>query len=74
MGNTVSAADLAAAQIIHPNEPIKFPYHPETEVFRGKEIPEECPMHKKSKPVSSECPVNHGQEEVNPLNLVSERL
>lgn len=69
MGNTVSAADLAAAQILYPNTPIHTFKHRKFHDFGG-EIPEECPMHK---PVFREsgCTVNQGQDDVNPLNMVS---
>lgn len=63
MGNTVSAAELAAAQIIHPNvEAHKDNIHK----YSG-EIPPECPMHRQR---ASECPVQHGKDDVNPLNMV----
>ena len=69
MGNTVSAAELAATQLIHPgvgtsseNESNKLHHH---RTLSG-EIPPECPMHKKQN--SSECPV---KDEINPLNMVS---
>lgn len=66
MGNTVSAAELAANQIVHhSNEPQQKPDHHN---FKG-EIPPECPMHKSkpASPVESGCPV---QGDVNPLNMV----
>lgn len=70
MGNTVSAADLAAAQILYPNTPIHKFRHSQFQDF-GDEIPEECPMHRKHKITESGCPVNHGQDDINPLNMVS---
>lgn len=71
MGNTVSAADLAASQILYPNTP-SYHYKHKKDYNYGGEIPEECPMHQKHKIVKdSECPVNHGQDEINPLNMVS---
>lgn len=69
MGNTVSAADLAAAQILHPNTPIFTFHHPSGRDLSGQ-IPEECPMHQKYKSIESGCPVNQGQDDVNPLNMV----
>lgn len=67
MGNTVSAAEMAATQILHPNTPLQdyTKYHDPH--YSGKDIPPECPMHKKMS--ASECPVNYG--DVNPLNMVS---
>ncbi|XP_066247966.1 holocytochrome c-type synthase [Euwallacea similis] len=78
MGNTVSAAELAAAQIIHPNDPLVE--EKSTPIFHHKhhhfanysgKIPEECPMHRKQQPVASECPVGGAsQDDVNPLNMM----
>lgn len=76
MGNTVSAAEIAAAQIVHPNDPIDelSPYKHHHHSFDRKnysdEIPEECPMHKKKQPAASECPVQHDSKDINPLNMV----
>jgi len=74
MGNTVSAAEIAATQIIHPNarsprEESKLPPdHPPVHAHYGSgDIPPECPMHKKV-PADSGCPVKH--DEVNPLNMM----
>lgn len=69
MGNTVSAADIAASQILHPNTPSQ---HKHKQFFEyGAEIPEECPMHQKRKTLTdSECPVNQNQDAINPLNMV----
>lgn len=70
MGNAVSAAEMAASQIVHPvfhdgkTELAKG--HPHVDYHPG-DIPPECPMHKKL-PQKSECPINH--EEVSPLNMV----
>lgn len=65
MGNTVSAAEMAATQIVHPNTPVhdhsKFAQY-------GKDIPPECPMHKKLS--ASECPINPGNSDLDPLNMV----
>lgn len=66
MGNTVSAAEIAASQII------RAPIHDDTVALPKNHpkvnfdsIPAECPMHKQ---IKSECPINHG--DVNPLNMV----
>lgn len=69
MGNTVSAADIAAAQILYPNTPIHTFKKRKFHDFGG-EIPEECPMHK-SLYVESGCPVKQGQDDINPLNMVN---
>lgn len=69
MGNTVSAAEIAATQIVHPNSHLsQHEFHKESmgHHFKHGEIPPECPMHQKSN--TSECPVNQG--EINPLNMV----
>ncbi|XP_044268606.1 holocytochrome c-type synthase [Tribolium madens] len=68
MGNTVSAAEIAATQIMHPNTTLhqnakKHEFH---RSFTHGEIPPECPMHRPKG--ASECPVNHG--EINPLNMM----
>lgn len=74
MGNTVSAAEIAAAQIIHPNEPIEkhsFVQY-SAEQHNTADIPEECPMHKKHQPAASECPVQHdNNNDINPLNMMT---
>lgn len=70
MGNTVSAADIAAAQILYPNTPSHHYKHREFFEYGG-EIPEECPMHQKHKTINdSGCPVNQNQDDINPLNMV----
>ncbi|XP_023018707.1 cytochrome c heme lyase [Leptinotarsa decemlineata] len=71
MGNTVSAAEIAAAQILRPNDPIEKHRHIDIHKFEG-EIPPECPMHQKSKSktFSSECPVGGMSDELNPLNMM----
>ncbi|KAG5900517.1 hypothetical protein JTB14_010926 [Gonioctena quinquepunctata] len=71
MGNTVSAAEIAASQIIHPNAPLEKQHHKDIHSSL-EEFPPECPMHQKSTPTQthdSECPVG-GKEEVNPLNMM----
>lgn len=69
MGNTVSAAEIAATQIIHPNAPLKAPVENQfiDPARLSKEIPPECPMHQK---YTSECPIQHEKGEINPLNMV----
>lgn len=69
MGNTVSAAEMVASQLIKPsiqNERVTYENtlftHKDVDVQR--EIPPECPMHKSR---ASECPIQH---EVNPLNMM----
>lgn len=75
MGNTVSAAEVAAAQIVHPNESVEngsqspHKHHFDTKNYSGA-IPAECPMHKKQESAASECPVQGGQGDINPLNMV----
>ncbi|ENN75386.1 holocytochrome c-type synthase [Dendroctonus ponderosae] len=75
MGNTVSAAEVAAAQIVRPNEPVQnasqipHKHHFDIKNYSGA-IPAECPMHKKQEPASSECPVQGGQGDINPLNMM----
>ncbi|VEN56518.1 unnamed protein product [Callosobruchus maculatus] len=77
MGNTVSAAEIAASQIVNPNAPPSYHYahhhHQSFQHFQG-DIPPECPMHTKTKPKSyslgSECPVGEGNGDINPLNMM----
>lgn len=67
MGNTVSAAEIAATQIVHPNTlSVGKHAHYAKSDFNGN-IPPECPMHKKAS--ASECPVNQDGD-INPLNMV----
>ncbi|KAJ8945320.1 hypothetical protein NQ314_009269 [Rhamnusium bicolor] len=69
MGNTVSAAEIAAWEIVHPNKPIEtHKRHPDITNYKG-EIPVECPMHKATAQAPSECPI-HQEDEVNPLNMM----
>lgn len=112
MGNTVSAAEMAATQIIYPssgiiteepttakhhsqpsatfNHPKKFDHAKLAQMqFSQSDIPPECPMHRKTTdaaapiktekepavtkqvPVAvSECPVQGGAGDVNPLNMM----
>ncbi|KAH0820788.1 hypothetical protein GEV33_002003 [Tenebrio molitor] len=73
MGNTVSAAEIAATQIVHPNASAEIHKRGDFEkeqirAYELKNIPAECPMHKKIGP--GECPINQGQGDVNPLNMM----
>lgn len=71
MGNTVSAAEIVASELTKNQRNVsaagqaKFDHK---DVFSGQEIPPECPMHVKQKPVATECPVKH--DDINPLNMV----
>lgn len=70
MGNTVSAAEKVAADILHTKveQPLVSPQgHP---TMSGVPPPE-CPMHQKEPPpAASGCPVPHDNSDVNPLNMV----
>ncbi|KAK9696441.1 Cytochrome c/c1 heme lyase [Popillia japonica] len=71
MGNTVSAAELAATQIIHPQTPtLEKPDHTKflQSGYAMGDIPPECPMHKKQ--TASVCPVKEGTDDLNPLNMM----
>ncbi|XP_017778822.1 PREDICTED: cytochrome c-type heme lyase [Nicrophorus vespilloides] len=78
MGNTVSAAEIAATQIVHPNltasEPQKPHHHEHMKQYAQGEIPPECPMHQKAAPAkptaAGECPVKHDNTDINPLNMM----
>lgn len=79
MGNALTSANIAAAQIVGPNEKHASPpsyevtnnvkkHHPHMRM--GVNPPPECPMHKKESYVS-ECPVSQGrQDDINPLNMM----
>jgi cytochrome c heme-lyase len=77
MGNTVSAAEIVARDIMHteakPQLPPNHPKIPPQHQMSGNPPPE-CPMHQKapSAPVQpvlmSECPVKH--DDINPLNMM----
>lgn len=69
MGNTVSAAEMVANDIV---SHVKVNKLKENEMepppgHRGAVPPPECPMH--NKPKKSECPIQHGND-INPLNMV----
>ncbi|GAB0087575.1 Cytochrome c heme lyase [Sergentomyia squamirostris] len=66
MGNSVSAAEILASEIVQKGDGVRNPHHPAD--YKGKEPPPECPMH--VKPVLRECPVNHGETDINPLNMM----
>ncbi|XP_055376478.1 holocytochrome c-type synthase [Condylostylus longicornis] len=81
MGNTVSAAESIASEIVQPiykEEPVlpkghpPLPKgHPHSKFDLSKEPPPECPMHqKKPEKFVSECPIRHDDKEVNPLNMM----
>lgn len=77
MGNTVSAAERVAADIVHPvfGEPT-VGHHHNVNYSKTGVPPPECPMHQKppsteKKVLTTECPVGYGKEEVNPLNMVT---
>lgn len=71
MGNTVSAAEIAASQIVHSNNGTNY-QHTHKHHFQhfNGEIPAECPMHRPKSTSDSQCPVNHGKDDVNPLNMM----
>lgn len=83
MGNAVSAAELAASQIINPNEPVPNYKEFDQKYYSSKDIPPECPLHRKPAapsppPPPSECPIHAGggnsttgRDEINPFNMVS---
>lgn len=76
MGNTVSAAEVAATQIVFPNSYADRSKHIHTGAEQHKstgyqDIPPECPMHQKQK-AQEQCPVNQGkgEDKINPLNMM----
>lgn len=85
MGNTVSAAELMATNIVHaeaaeaPTLPKGHPPVGEVKMASGggANPPPECPMHNKEQAIKekpilvSECPVKHDDSDINPLNMVS---
>lgn len=71
MGNTVTAAEAVAGNIIHPVGTAQGVQHHHGNYKEGVPPPE-CPMHQKLPPPSaSECPVGYGNNDINPLNMVS---
>uniref|UniRef100_A0A6M2DNJ7 Holocytochrome c-type synthase n=1 Tax=Xenopsylla cheopis TaxID=163159 RepID=A0A6M2DNJ7_XENCH len=63
MGNTVSAAEYAATQILQTNEKSNMLQNHDSNF-----PPPECPMHQKV--LKSGCPVQQGQSDLNPLNMM----
>lgn len=74
MGNTVSAAERMASDIVHPvvsEQPA--PASHKTHSMSGVPPPE-CPMHQKTPPPPAkgeECPVGYGGNDINPANMVN---
>lgn len=67
MGNSIS---VTAESVVNPN-----PNHPPEhhKMSMGANPPPECPMHQKQEPpksYASECPVQHDQKDINPLNMM----
>lgn len=74
----MTAAEVVAAEILHPihkaqetnGKPLPKNHPP---MMMGTPPPE-CPMHQKNPPQPaisiSECPVKHGESDINPLNMV----
>lgn len=69
MGNTISAASPVISDQNNPHKSANLPYN-------QSDIPKECPMHNKEeqkpapKPAASECPINHDNSDINPLNMM----
>lgn len=75
MGNTVTAAEVVAENIIHPVGTSQGVQHHHRGNYKEGVPPPECPMHQKVQPPptsASECPVGYGKNDINPLNMVSE--
>lgn len=77
----MSAAELAASQIINPNERVPNYKEFDEKYYSSKDIPPECPLHRKTAPSPpSECPVHAGSknvgtssDEINPFNMVGDK-
>lgn len=72
MGNTVTAAEVVAGNIIHPVGTAQGVQHHQGNYKEGVPPPE-CPMHQKVQPpaaTGAECPVGYGKNDINPLNMV----
>lgn len=83
MGNTVSAAERLASDIVHPTAAAHVHAHVDHSKAGGVPPPE-CPMHQKGaddavvspppqqqKTLTKECPLGHDKDEtINPLNMV----
>lgn len=79
MGNTVSAAEIVAAQIVHPTEKDTtinkkiIPTDHQTKYDMSMEPPPECPMHRgKEKPVLMDgAEIKDGKsDDINPYNMM----
>lgn len=79
MGNSVSAAEKIAIEILHKDAEPKLPndhHHKHIKHSSSDEPPPECPMHgKMGKPIvvdpaKEECPVGYSKDDINPLNMV----
>lgn len=79
MGNTVSAAEIVAAQIVHPTEKDTttskkiIPTDHHTKYDMSMEPPPECPMHRgKEKPVLMDgAEIKDGKsDDINPYNMM----
>lgn len=73
MGNTVTAADIVADNIIHPVQTAQGVQHHHHGNYKEGVPPPECPMHQKVQPPptsGTECPVGYGKNDINPLNMV----
>lgn len=76
MGNTVTAAEAVADHLIHPVGTAKgVQHHHHQGNYKEGVPPPECPMHQKVQPPpttsGNECPVGYGNNDINPLNMVS---
>lgn len=74
MGNTIKIAEVTASQILQPNNPLYTSQYTHGHSY-GDEIPEQCPMHRKSSTdlicLSEQCPIlNDDGHGINPLNRV----
>lgn len=77
MGNTVTAAEIVATEIVdsikHPTQTTQGVPHPHSGNYKDGVPPPECPMHQKVQPPptsGAECPVGYGSGDINPLNMV----
>lgn len=72
MGNTVSAAEVVAHELIQ--TPKELPKNHVHIASNNSNPPPECPMHQKQAPPppksAAECPVLHNTGDVNPLNMM----
>lgn len=71
MGNTIAVANLAAAQIIHPESSVASETRKYNKTHYARmygEPPPECPMHRSRAEGSSQVSGSHG--DVNPLNMM----